>query len=288
MAVALSQVGRAPLFIDYRDPWAVSGMSSFAARCIQTSESAVLRPAAGAIVTTPELASQMQTRRPRLPVYLLPNGVDREVLPARSEAVGDGMTAVHLGAVYFGRDPMPLVRAFGEFKRLHPAASAESASLQFIGDVNEPHRSTIARLAQDAVFAGGLCLIPSMPRAEALQILARSSLSVVLAQNQSVMVPAKLYESVAIGVPTLVITEPGSASAAAAHRVGALQRDPDDVGGIAEVFAAAWRRDPSIRPRPGAKITHEQLAECADRIFRGAEAPFAERHHDSWAEATIP
>lgn len=106
-----------------------------------------------------------------------------------------------------------------------------------------------------------------IPRDLALQQVAETSLSVVLAQGQHSMVPAKLYESVALGVPTLVITESDSASAAAATRVGAIQREPNDIEGIADVLRSASQGSAAneVSTFP---FVHAEIAQVADRLLR--------------------
>src|SRR5256885_5040333 len=56
------------------------------------------------------------------------------------------------------------------------------------------------------------------------------SSDLVLAQYQPLCVPAKLYESVALGTPTLVIAEPDSAAAREARRLGAMTVDAAEIG----------------------------------------------------------
>ena len=73
-------------------------------------------------------------------------------------------------------------------------------------------------------------------RRTALELLSRAEMALVLAQNQPLCVPAKLYESVALGTPTLVIAEPDSAAAREARRLGAMTVDAGDVTGISALL----------------------------------------------------
>ncbi len=106
-----------------------------------------------------------------------------------------------------------------------------------------------------------------LPRAQALHVVSRSRLAVVLAQQQEVQVPAKLYESVAMGVPTLVVAPAGSASAVEGHRVGAVVCDSDDVAGIAALLERLWR-DAARRPSPcPVPITYDAIAARVDELL---------------------
>jgi isocitrate lyase len=91
---------------------------------------------------------------------------------------------------------------------------------------------------------------------------------VVLAQDQELQIPAKLYESVAMGVPTLVLARADSAAAAEGRRLGVMVRDPNDVEGVARVLEQLWVDD-SRAPSPcPASITYEAIAALVDQILR--------------------
>jgi hypothetical protein len=271
VALALGAGTRVPRLIDYRDPWVGQPASPTGARLLQTLERIVARDAAGLIATTPELAASLRGQLPETPVYVLYNGTDTDGLPTWEPPAGSGLTVVHVGTLYKGRDPSPIAAAFRRFLAGAPHAQPGSA-LWFVGHSEAPHRATLDHLAHDPALGGTIRTSAAVARAEALQLLATANLAVVLAQDQAELVPAKLYEAVGIGVPTLVITEATSASAAAAQRVGALHREPHDVAGIASVLAEAWANAPSVRPRPSGPFTHMGLAEAASRILEEVTA----------------
>jgi hypothetical protein len=79
-----------------------------------------------------------------------------------------------------------------------------------------------------------------LSREAALALLARSRLGIVLAQKQELQVPAKLYESLGIGIPTVVIAPVGSAAYAEAARLGAVAVEPNDVETLASVMEDVW------------------------------------------------
>jgi hypothetical protein len=111
-----------------------------------------------------------------------------------------------------------------------------------------------------------------LPRAQALDVLSRSRLAVVLAQEQALQVPAKLYESVAMGIPTLVVAPADSAAGVEGSRVGAVVRDPADIEGIACVLEQVWRDDSRLRSPCPVPITHEAIAPLLDKLL-GAKVP---------------
>jgi hypothetical protein len=102
-------------------------------------------------------------------------------------------------------------------------------------------------------------LLGEVSRDAALDMVNRSHLALVLAQNQPLQTPAKLYESMGMRVPTLVLTEPTSASAREARRVGAIACGADDVNAIRRVIEDLWKG--SVAPAQNAPgFSYEHLA----------------------------
>lgn len=255
-------------WLDYRDPWGEAQPSSRGgAWLLERVESHLTRSAAGILATTPELVDRIRRRRGGVAVHFVPNGVDDEALPARERPDPARFEVLHLGSLYGARDPRVMIEAMRQWVA-RDAAGSRDAVLRFVGEV-EPNHLAPLRAAADGDLAGHIALEAPVARAEALARLARTHLALVLAVQQPELVPAKLYESVGMGIPTLVVTEPGSASAAAAGRVGAHARSPDDPAGIAEFLAAA--RDGRLPPAPssGAPVTHSALAAEVERILLG-------------------
>jgi hypothetical protein len=112
--------------------------------------------------------------------------------------------------------------------------------------------------------------------------LSRSHLSLVLAQDQPMQVPAKLYESMALCVPTLVIAEEMSAAASEARRVGAMTLDGANVEGLRSVLEDMLAgRIPTV-VEPKTSISYEHLAQDWDDLLREslhAESDVIEQRH---------
>jgi hypothetical protein len=90
---------------------------------------------------------------------------------------------------------------------------------------------------------------------------------VVLAQEQELQIPAKLYESVAMRVPTLVVAPPDSAAGIEGKRLGALVCDSGDVAGIAGVLEQLWRDGVRDQPPCPVPITYDAIARLVDRLL---------------------
>ena len=192
-------------------------------------ERLAFRAAQGVITNTHQLASTLEARYPGVPAVCIPNGVDPELLPPPARDRYPGLGIAYADTLYTGRDLGPVLKALRVFLEHYPEAAQAGARVRVAGQAHGDH----ARAFYDAVAAAGMEQYPevlgSLPRAEALRVVARSRLAVVLAQQQELQIPGKLYESVAMAIPTLVVAPPASAAGIEGDRVGAVVRDPADV-----------------------------------------------------------
>jgi hypothetical protein len=103
-------------------------------------------------------------------------------------------------------------------------------------------------------------------RHEAMELINRSHLTLVLAQDQPTQIPAKLYECVGLGIPTLVIAEPMSAAAREADRIGAWTCDAQNTDAIASIIARIWL-DRCQRPVATTPIGYDSIAREMDALL---------------------
>jgi glycosyltransferase involved in cell wall biosynthesis len=269
-------------FIDLRDPWggplkeAWAGHARIGTRVFRTLsprlERLAFRAADGVITNTHQLAAVLAQRYPEVPMVCVPNGIDPEGLPATPPQRYPGLSIAYAGTLYAGRDLSPVVRALQTFLARHPDAARAGSKLRIAGRA-EP---SYARALHDAVAASGLQphveVVGPLPRVQALQLVSRSRLALVLAQEQDLQIPAKLYESVAMGVQTLVLAPAHSAAAFEGKRVGALVCDAADVEGMACLFEHVWRDGVQGGPRSPVPISYEGIAVQVDRLFRSTDS----------------
>jgi hypothetical protein len=130
-----------------------------------------------------------------------------------------------------------------------------------------------ASLLSEAVRGFGLeayvDVLGVLPAREALSLLRRSRLVLVLAQDQELQVPGKLYEAVYLGCTTVVVAEADSASAREAERLGAQCIAPHDHQGLEAVFERlAGERAPAVSNARGVALDYAALAAQLDGILR--------------------
>jgi len=105
--------------------------------------------------------------------------------------------------------------------------------------------------------------------------VSRSRLAVVLAQDQELQIPAKLYESVAMRIPTLVVAASQSAARSEGARLGATVCEPNDIDGMVRLLEQLWCAGPQQAPEPCVPIAYKEIALLVDRLLMGPAGPAA-------------
>jgi glycosyltransferase involved in cell wall biosynthesis len=262
-------------WIDMRDPWSQAHeMNAPADRFIRAERSVLRRLerlvfpwAATVIVNTQEFASTLRHAEPGLNVVCFPNGIDLEEAPPRDVNAVDQGSIAYVGTLYAGRNLSSVCLAMRRVLSDRPEAAA-TLKLNIAGPIEAPHRR---QLEEDIAGLDSVVKVHGvLPRPKALELLNRTHLALVLAQDQPMQVPAKLYESVGLGIPTLVIAEPTSAAASEARRIGAMTLDGSDVQGIQSTLedALAGRIPLTIGPRT--PVSYKDLGARMDRLLRDA------------------
>jgi glycosyltransferase involved in cell wall biosynthesis len=276
----VATLGRGTDFwIDMRDPWsATHEMNSVADRFVRAEryvlhklERMVFPRASRVLVNTNEFAAQLRAEQPDLNVLHFPNGVDTELLPPRDlSAVIPGSIA-YVGTLYAGRD---LSSVFSAMRAVADRSGRTSGplTLNVAGPLESPHRERMHSQIEAAGLAESVRVLGVLPRDAALQLLSRSHLALVLAQDQPMCVPAKLYESVGLGIPTLVIAEKDSAAAREARRIGAFTAEGHDVDAIESLLADLTNGRIPMKIEATTPISYEALAVKMDQLLRGASA----------------
>jgi glycosyltransferase involved in cell wall biosynthesis len=263
-----------PFWIDMRDPWAVTykvhappdPFIRHERRFQAWLEGLVFARAARVLVNTKESRDELLKSRPHLQPVYFPNGVDRESLPLRTPQGIERGSMAHVGTLYAGRSFSPVFAAMRLLAE-KGCAGATDLRLHIAGPLESPHREIMQGEIEALGLGAQVKAHGILSRPNALELLSRAEMALVLAQNQPLCVPAKLYESVALGTPTLVIAEPDSAAAGEARRVGAMTVDAGDVAGISALLADMLAGKLSDVVEPKAAISYEDLARDLDTLL---------------------
>jgi glycosyltransferase involved in cell wall biosynthesis len=264
-----------PVILDLRDPWSLDGWRSFRfpfqrwidRRMMRSS----LRAADLVIANCPAAGHAYRDRLGVDPkrLVVIPNGFDTKDFPARRTSVRDARPAdpdspfrvVHLGTLH---DPSPetagprrprpfacahlerhlrsgrtIIRAAGQLRRDRPDI-ADRLRLEFHGSVHPGHID----LAEQEGVADLLTIHPYVDHERAVSILTSADVLLVPLHgtapgDEALIVPGKLYETIASGRPVLA-TVPGGDARRLVRLAGGDGRvlEPDDFVGTAEALAA--------------------------------------------------
>jgi hypothetical protein len=269
--------GNAQFWIDMRDPWShVHGMSApedWLVRgerfLLRRLERLTFARATKVIANTKEFASALRIAEPDLDVIWFPNGVDLAQLPPRDVRAVEYGSIAYVGTLYAGRNLSSVCVAMGKLLSDHPKA-AGSLRLNVAGPIEPPHRRQLQENIVGAGIESMVTVHGMLPRPQALELLNRSHLALVLAQDQPMQVPAKLYECVSLGIPTLVIAEATSAAATEARRMGAMTLEANDVEGMRALLEDVLARRIPITIAPSAPVSYEDLGIQMDGLLREA------------------
>jgi glycosyltransferase involved in cell wall biosynthesis len=220
-------------------------------------------------VNTREFASALRITDPDLDVVCFPNGIDMEQIPKRDDSSVELGSIACVGTLYAGRNLSMVLSAIRALSTDCPEA-ASMIRLNVAGLMEARHREKLEGEIAATGLTSRVRIHGMLPRAQALSLLSRSHLALVLAQDQPMCVPAKLYECVGLGVPTLVIAEKTGAAASEARRIGAMSLDTNDVDGMRSLLEdiLAGRLPTTIEP--ATPVSYADLAVQMDRLLREA------------------
>lgn len=272
-------------WVDMRDPWALTHEmntreDSFIRaerRFLALLERLIFPHAEKVFANTREFASALQSSQPGLKVVHFPNGIDMEQLPFRDDTGVEPCSISYVGTLYAGRDLSTVFRAVRGILNECPDA-ASLLRVNVAGPLESPHRERMRADIDAAGLTSLVNVLGVLPRDRALNLLSRSHLALVLAQDQPMCVPAKLYECVGLGVPTLVIAERNSAAAREARRIGAMTIEGDDHDGLTSLFKDMLAGRIPTKSEAKTPISYEDLACEMDRLLQGGERSLTRTH----------
>ena len=251
MGLLLKRRHKLPWLADFRDPWYSEARLECGNRLeswwIKKQESAVMHNADVVIANAPGACKLLRLAYPQLrsKFVTLPNGYDREkfeglaaeIPPKASEGP---IRVVHAGAIYVGRDPLPLLDAV---KTVSEGPEQIALDVRFFGPPPENgmdlSKEVSARGLDDRVSLRG-----QIPYANALREMAGADILLLMdSPGRTVGVPAKLYEYIGAGRPVLALSEPGGDLSLVLEQCGLPYRiaPPGDAASIAKALAELSR-----------------------------------------------
>lgn len=295
VGLLLSRLTGLPWTAHFRDPWTFPGSAQ--AREVATPwtkridallERAVVRRARSVVTVTDPHTRFLRQQYPDAPgdrFVTIPNGFDGTEWE-RAEREDDGPEATrghrfvitYAGTLYSGRTPRPLFRALQALvdgRRVDPAR----ITVDLVGECDIAEGRPVSDLAAECGVGRLVTITGPVSRAEALRRFARSSLLLLLAEDQPLQVPGKTYEYLRSGKPILALTRPGAVADLLGTTGGAWIVDPSREAEIASAVLAsyeAWthgRTYPTADPGVVARFDRQGLAGRLAEVFDGASQP---------------
>ena len=201
---------------DFRDPFVGHRGPAGLGRFDKRIENGIFRRADAIVANTDVVADLWRRQYPEFAhkIHVIWNSLDpedglrAEPIPQRTHKA-----LVHVGALYGGRHPGPLLGSFERLAERHWLDS-HPVRIRLVGSLEE---STLPepRLFQRLIDSGWMECTPSIPRAAARQIMSEADylllLDVLEGFSAGLQVPSKLFEYVRIGRPILACTTRDSA-----------------------------------------------------------------------------
>ncbi len=285
---ALSKACGLPLVLDYRDEWDLAKTyfenqrPDAWSRWVQSRmQNRAVRTARAIVATTQASANSLKgvcaTARSTAEVTCIYNGFDPDdfsTYKMNGVPRTDTYRLVYVGTVWELTSPAPIVQAARMLSQRHPDL-IKKLEVVFVG-----RRIGTAARALDELRTLPCHVVekPYVPHAEIVQILRASDcLCVLLSDLPGVdrVVPAKVFEYLAVQRPILAIAPPGELWDILADYAGAKCFKPDDAAGIADYLATQIKRQAAGErpdastwsiPRFDRRNQGGQLAELLGRV----------------------
>jgi len=274
IAAAWARRSRIPFVVTAHigDLRAVRGLVGFAARVHEaTVGHAILRLSTRAFAVSEAVAAHVRAMEPRLPVDVVPNGVDLSRFVPADSSPHDGLRVGFLGRLVRNKGPEVAVRAVADAVRF-----GVNASLSFAG--NGPELANLARIAAHLGVSDRVRFEGYRPDPEAWL----GGIDVLVRPSMTEGMPLVILEAMAVGVPVIASDVPGNASLVLDGESGILV----PIGDHAALARALQQiaQDPDSRARmraAGLRIAAEHSwGRTTELTLRGIERAMAGRTAD--------
>jgi glycosyltransferase involved in cell wall biosynthesis len=250
LGMLLSKLTHVPWVADFRDPWLDSYLSQLGiqqeryARFGKRLEARFMAQAACIVTTTPRFTDRLRSKYPaaQAKVLAIPNGYDPEEFLGVSREKEQRFTISYLGSLYYRRDPEPVLSSIAELMS-EGHISPDQLAVRFIGDCHEAEGKAVKALIAKYGLTGIVEILPWLPRSHALEIMTRSHLLLLLAEDQPLQIPGKVYDYLGSGSQILAITGDGATADLLRETGAGIVVAPGDREALKEVikkFYASW------------------------------------------------
>lgn len=279
VGLALRRATGLPWVAHFSDPWLRNPLlvpHPLQRARVARLERAILREADAVVFTTDETVDLVYAGYPgewRRRAHVIPHGYVPVTVPPPGPR-NARLQLLHTGAFYPGtRTPD------GLFAGLARLASHRALRGVLQVDLVGPNARQYADAAEAAGLDGIVNLLPAVPFAEVQQLTVRADVLLVIdaPSINSVFLPSKLVDYLAVRKPILGLTPRSGASAALLGRLGFRAVEPDDadaiagaIGGLIEDWEAGRLALPGGYERVASQYDIRVTAAQLESLLRGA------------------
>ncbi len=219
IGACLNKLTGLPWIADFRDPYYKTHLNqknleaTVPQRLTRRLETWFVRRAAIVLTTTQRLTECLQARYSvhKEKVFTLPNGYDPEDYAGIRKGKENRFVISYLGTFYRNRNPEPLLRAIRELiaeRKIDPT----KVLVRFVGYQNENAERSAMELVRQYGLSGIVDISSWLPRRRALEIMVQSHVLLLLAEDQPLQIPAKVYDYIGADSEILAVTGEGATS----------------------------------------------------------------------------
>jgi glycosyltransferase involved in cell wall biosynthesis len=255
----LSRLTKVPWVADFRDPWsddpwsdnALSPLGVPREQCVRVArkfEAWFMSQAALVTSTTQRLAHRLSSRFPQVPdkFAAIHNGYDPEEFLGIATEKEKLFTISYLGSLYHHRDPEPFIHALSELINAGEIPR-DGIVVRFVGQCDETKGVPLQTVAAKYGLSENIEILPWLPRQQALEIMARSHVLLLLAEDQPLQIPGKIYDYLGVGSDMLAVSGEGATADLLAETAAAVLVRPGDQEALKSAIKGLYYKHLSSR-----------------------------------------
>ena len=242
---------------DFRDPWAHSPTrpreitSKLSEQINEWLEKLVIHWADHVVFVSSATADWYKKRYPfacHSTWHVISNGFAEEefrILRA-SEPRNRTFTISHIGSIEYQRSPLPVFQAIKELLS-EGVFMREQVKVRLIGKCGKVNNLPLQDLINQYELEGVIEMVEPVPRGIALKEMCRAHVLLLLANDQRLQIPGKVYEYIGSGRPILAIAEHDSATADLMRQIGGVVTEVQEVACIKKALAQWYHESASLQ-----------------------------------------
>jgi glycosyltransferase involved in cell wall biosynthesis len=242
IGLAVKTLSGARWVADFRDPWMTTGSKRLYPTCAASLgieswlERRVIENADLVVFNVERLRDAYRARYGDVPpdkLVFIPNGIAAQPQNAeRAMPRYERFTISYTGSLYVGRSPEPVFEAVSRLIQ-SGAVQADAVRILLVGQCRlidrQPTESVVRRHGLESVVE----VQDQVPHAQAVEVIRRSHLALLLAPNLPYQIPAKVYDYLGAGTRVLAIAEEGGTADLLKATGAGVAFPSTDVDGIA-------------------------------------------------------